>query len=122
VETQPLRGNSNLEKGVQMLGSMRMKAAITFFVVATMLIAPIACAVVVCPELETHDCCPKAKTFAACPFDILAAAKATVSVAVIAIANVPVVHDPEIADVFVAPFEEVADDRDPQLFSRVLRL
>ena len=53
-----------------------MKAAIAFTVFLALMIAPVACAIVTCPAIETHDCCPKSKSFAACPFDILMSAKA----------------------------------------------
>ena len=53
-----------------------MKFAIAILVLGGLLAAPIACAIVVCPAVDTHDCCPKSKSFAACPFDILTSAKA----------------------------------------------
>jgi|SRR5689334_5254512 len=53
-----------------------MKFAIAISVLGALLAAPIACAIVVCPAVDTHDCCPQSKSFAACPFDILTSAKA----------------------------------------------
>jgi hypothetical protein len=97
-----------------------MKSAVATFVLATLLIAPIACLIVACPVVDTHDCCPKSKTFAACPFDILAAAKSALpAVAGIVLSSVPMHVAQRTADA-VRPV--VSDHRDLHLQIRVLRI
>jgi|SRR5579872_6073501 len=98
-----------------------MKTAIIMLALVGVLIAPIACALVVCPAVDHHDCCPKSKTFAACPFDILSSAKAVLPAVVAAVlaiwTTVQLAADPLIA--LRAP---ALDDRDLHLLNRVLRI
>ncbi len=97
-----------------------MKTAIAIFVLSALLIAPIACAVTVCPEIEKHDCCPKSKSFAACPFDILTAAKAALPALPVAILErIAVLIEPFTPDAFEPA---AADDRDLHLQNRILRI
>src|SRR5581483_10255976 len=100
--------------------SREMKTAIAIFVLTALMTAPIACVIVVCPAVETHDCCPKSKTFAACPFDILASAKASMPVVIGVSFQAIVVGLSEAAMVFQASFR--SDDRDLHLANRVLRI
>lgn len=97
-----------------------MKTALAIFVLAALMTAPIACVIVVCPALHAHDCCPKSKSFAACPFDILDSAKAALP------AVVAVVFDGFVLEMTQAPLDPVAsfssDERDLHLHNRILRI
>ena len=97
-----------------------MKSATIIFVLAALMLAPIACAVVVCPQLNKHDCCPKSKSFSACPLDILESAKAALP-ALVAVCLIVFTIPVTFAAAAVA--ESVpADDRDRHLHNRVLRI
>ena len=96
-----------------------MKTAI-IFVLAAVLIAPLACAALVCPAVQAHDCCPKAKSFAPCPLDILDTAKAALP-AVVAVAPGSVVGPVAGGAPVPAPSFE-ADSRDLHLHNHVLRI
>ena len=97
-----------------------MKTAIAIFVLTALMTAPIACVIVVCPALATHDCCPKSKTFAACPFDILDSAKASMPAVVGVSFQAIIVELSEAAMVFHPSFQ--SDHRDLHLANRVLRI
>src|SRR5579871_6513860 len=56
--------------------SVGMRSTIVILALVGMLAAPIACAIAVCPVMDTHDCCPTSKTASICPLDILLSAKA----------------------------------------------
>ena len=94
--------------------------AVSLTVAIALLIAPVACALAICEIAAPHDCCPKSKAFAACPFDILSSAKA----APVAVAEVPV----EAAAIFPIGFEPsfahsvVADGSNLYIQNRVLRI
>jgi hypothetical protein len=97
-----------------------MRTAVAILVFAALMGAPVVCAIVVCPAVNTHDCCPKSTSFAACPFDILLSAKAALP----AVAPVSMVH----TGVFIAriiesfPQSPIADEGAIYLHNRVLRI
>jgi hypothetical protein len=97
-----------------------MKTAIAILVFVTLLAAPVACTIVVCPELEAHHCCPKPKSFAACPFDILASAKASLATLPAPIVHLVIVTIAQSAPVSVP--STIFRDRDLHLENRVLRI
>jgi hypothetical protein len=94
--------------------------AIAVTVAIALLIAPVACALVICEIAAPHDCCPKSKSFAACPFDILSSAKSAPAT----VAEVPV----EAAAFFLIGFEPsfahsvVVDGSNLHIQNRVLRI
>ena len=97
-----------------------MKVAIAVVALAGLMIAPIACAIVVCPELNTHDCCPKSKSFAPCPFDILSSAKASLPAVVAVVLTGFSVRIAPLSRIPALPAP--ADPRDLHLQHRVLRI
>lgn len=82
--------------------------------------APIACVLLVCPAVHTHDCCPKSKSFTACPYDILSSAKAALP-AVMTASAVSFTFQPAPVRLFDA-HSIASDERDLHLLNRVLRL
>ena len=97
-----------------------MKGAVIALVLLGLLGSPIACAIAVCPVATSHDCCPKPKSFVACPFDILSSAKATVPVAAVpAPATMAIPLAEFVAHTVPCP---TPDQRDLHLQNRVLRI
>jgi hypothetical protein len=97
-----------------------MKTSTAILALLGLMIAPIACAIVVCPAISAHDCCPKSQSFAACPYDILSSAKATLP----AVAG-PILTAFTVQLVCFVPdtWQSVApDNRDLHLHNRVLRI
>ena len=99
---------------------MAMKVAAMLAALAALTAAPIACVLLACPAVQTHDCCPKSKSFSACPYDILSSAKAALP-AVMTAAIVRITIQP-------APVRQfgvrtvVVDERGLHLLNRVLRI
>jgi hypothetical protein len=100
--------------------SVGMKTWTTILALATMMIAPIACAIVICPMVSAHDCCPASTSFAACPFDILSSAKATLpAVVAVPFSSLTV----QIVSFTVEPLRSFAvDARDLYVHNCVLRI
>lgn len=98
-----------------------MKLAIVIAALVA-LMAPVVCVVVACPAADTHDCCPKSKSVAPCPLDILSSAKAAPDAAA-----VPVTLDHSI-EFSVEPIARVVltsndfDSSGLYLANRVLRI
>jgi hypothetical protein len=97
-----------------------MKTAAAILVFAALIAAPIACTIVVCPELEAHHCCPKPKSLNACPFDILSSAKGALP-AIVSV-NQDLMAFPVASRASVAVFSPIYSDRDLHLENRVLRI
>lgn len=101
-----------------------MKLATTILLVLGLLGSPVGCLVRPCDIADgSHDCCPRTPAFTACPFDILAAAKAAPQQH--SLATQPVVHAvmPEleyrqVLSLSVASVD--ADQRNLHLRNRVL--
>ncbi|GEM_PF-6451196 len=97
-----------------------MKQAAAIFVLSALLMAPLACLISACPVADTQDCCPKSKTFATCPFDILVSAKSVLpAVATWAPMAVPA---PVIEPLEARVDSVIPDHRDLHLYNRVLRI
>jgi hypothetical protein len=103
-----------------------MKSAIAVFVVLSFLALPISC-LGSCAAMEPgDDCCPRSTSLAACPYDILSVAKATVEplkqmVATAAVVPPhPVVFAP--TGIVATANSPALDERDLHLQNRVFRI